>query len=96
MDMDYRDRLFTGKYRNTPEYWGRVKLRAKPGSFSSYGNDGFDLLAEVVEAVTGEPYIEWLREKIAKPAGLYSVGGRQMGFGGADKGFLQRQKAGIL
>ncbi len=74
LDMDYRDRLFTGKYRNTPEYWGRVKLRAKPGSFSSYGNDGFDLLSEVVEAVTGEPYIEWLREKIAKPAGLYSVG----------------------
>lgn len=41
--------LFTGKYRNTPEYWGSMKLRARPGSFSSYSNDGFDLLAEVVE-----------------------------------------------
>jgi len=50
------------------------KVRADPGSFSSYSNDGYDLLAEVVEAVTGEPYIEWLREQIAKPAGLESVG----------------------
>ena len=26
--------LFAGKYRNTPEYWRGVKLRARPGSFS--------------------------------------------------------------
>ncbi len=74
--------LFTGKYRNTPEYWGSMKLRARPGSFSSYSNDGFDLLAEVVEAVTGEPYIQWLREEIALPAGLSSVGaGRRLAEG---------------
>ena len=74
--------VFTGKYRNTPEYWGSMKLRARPGSFSSYSNDGFDLLAEVVEAVTGEPYIQWLREEIALPAGLSSVGaGRRLAEG---------------
>ena len=74
--------LFTGKYRNTPEYWSSMKLRARPGSFSSYSNDGFDLLAEVVEAVTGEPYIQWLREEIALPAGLSSVGaGRRLAEG---------------
>lgn len=76
------DALFTGKYRNTPEYWRRLKLRARPGSFSSYCNDGFDLLAEVVEAVTGEPYVRWLREHIALPAGLSSVGaGRRLAKG---------------
>ena len=76
------EELFTGKYRNTPEYWQTVKLRARPGSFSCYGNDGFDLAAEVVEAVTGEPYIRWLREQITEPAGLPSVGvGRRLAEG---------------
>ncbi len=74
--------LFAGKYRNTPEYWRGVKLRARPGSFSCYSNDGFDLLVEVVEAVTGEPYIQWLREQIGKPAGLFSIGaGRRLAAG---------------
>lgn len=76
------EELFTGKYRNTPEYWHTVKLRARPGSFSGYCNDGFDLAAEVVEAVTGEPYIRWLREQITGPAGLPSVGvGRRLAEG---------------
>ena len=74
--------LFTGRYRNTPAYWQTVKLRARPGSFSGYCNDGFDLAAEVVEAVTGEPYIRWLREQITGPAGLFSVGvGRRLAEG---------------
>nr|WP_304580524.1 serine hydrolase domain-containing protein [uncultured Acetatifactor sp.] len=74
--------LFTGRYRNTPAYWQTVKLRARPGCFSGYCNDGFDLAAEVVEAVTGEPYIRWLREQITGPAGLFSVGvGRRLAEG---------------
>lgn len=76
------DALFTGKYRNTPAYWQTIKLRARPGSFSGYCNDGFDLAAEVVEAVTGEPYIHWLREQITGPAGLLSAGvGRRLAKG---------------
>ena len=76
------EELFTGRYRNTPAYWQTVKLRARPGSFSGYCNDGFDLAAEVVEAVTGEPYIRWLREQITGPAGLFSVGvGRRLAEG---------------
>ena len=64
LDLEEEEELYTGKYRNTPAYWQTVKLQARPGSFSSYGNDGFDLVAEVVEAVTGKPYIRWLREQI--------------------------------
>ena len=76
------EELFTGRYRNTPAYWRTVKLRARPGSFSGYCNDGFDLAAEVVEAVTGEPYIRWLREQITGPAGASSVGvGRRLAEG---------------
>ncbi len=76
------EELFTGKYRNTPAYWQTVKLRARPGSFSGYCNDGFDLAAEVVEAVTEKPYIRWLREQITGPAGLFSVGvGRRLAEG---------------
>ena len=82
LDLEEEEELYTGKYRNTPAYWQTVKLRARPGSFSSYGNDGFDLVAEVVEAVTGKPYIRWLREHITEPAGAFSTGvGRRLAEG---------------
>ena len=82
LDLEEEEELYTGKYRNTPAYWQTVKLRARPGSFSSYGNDGFDLVAEVVEAVTGKPYIRWLREQITGPAGAFSAGvGRRLAEG---------------
>lgn len=74
--------LFTGKYQNTPAYWQTIKLRARPGIFSSYCNDGFDLASEIVEAVSGKPYIRWLREQITGPLGLPSVGvGRRLAKG---------------
>lgn len=79
LDLEEEEALYTGKYRNTPAYWRTVKLRARPGSFSGYCNDGFDLAAEVVEAVTGKPYIQWLREQITGPAGAFSTGvGRKL------------------
>nr|WP_304956462.1 serine hydrolase domain-containing protein [uncultured Acetatifactor sp.] len=82
LDLEEEEELYTGKYRNTPAYWQTVKLRARPGRFSSYGNDGFDLVAEVVEAVTGKPYIRWLREHITEPAGAFSTGvGRRLAEG---------------
>ncbi len=82
LDLEEEEELYTGKYRNTPAYWQTVKLRARPGSFSSYGNDGFDLVAEVVEAVTGKPYIRWLREQITGQAGAFSAGvGRRLAEG---------------
>ena len=82
LDLEEEEELYTGKYRNTPAYWQTVKLRARPGSFSSYGNDGFDLVAEVVEAVTGKPYIRWLREQITGLVGAFSAGvGRRLAEG---------------
>lgn len=82
LDLEEEEELYTGKYRNTPAYWRTVKLRARPGSFSGYCNDGFDLAAEVVEAVTGKPYIQWLREQITGPAGAFSAGvGRRLAEG---------------
>ena len=82
LDLEEEEELYTGKYRNTPAYWRTVKLRARPGSFSGYCNDGFDLAAEVVEAVTGKPYIQWLQEQITGPAGAFSAGvGRRLAEG---------------
>lgn len=82
LDLEEEEELYTGKYRNTPAYWRTVKPRARPGSFSGYCNDGFDLAAEVVEAVTGKPYIQWLREQITGPAGAFSAGvGRRLAEG---------------
>ena len=46
------------------------RLKADPGAFSVYCNDGFTLAELVVEAVSGVSFEEYLREHIFDPAGL--------------------------
>ncbi len=46
------------------------RLKADPGAFSVYCNDGFTLAELVVEAVSGMSFEEYLRAEIFKPAGL--------------------------
>ena len=45
------------------------KLRAEPGAFSAYCNDGFTLAQLVVEAVSGMELMDYVRS-VLKPAGL--------------------------
>ena len=45
------------------------KLRAEPGAFSAYCNDGFTLAQLVVEAVSGMGLMDYVRS-VLKPAGL--------------------------
>jgi CubicO group peptidase (beta-lactamase class C family) len=56
------------------EYWKHARLKADPGYCSVYCNDGFELAAAVVEAVSGRRYIDFLREAVLLPAGLTSTG----------------------
>ena len=46
------------------------RLKADPGAFSVYCNDGFTLAELVVEAVSGVSFEEYLRQHIFDPAGL--------------------------
>jgi CubicO group peptidase (beta-lactamase class C family) len=54
------------------KYWSRAKLKAAPGEYSTYCNEGFELAAEVVETVSGMTYEDFLREEIFLPMGLKS------------------------
>ena len=46
------------------------RLKADPGAYSVYCNDGFTLAKLVVEAVTGMEFMDYVRTRILKPAGL--------------------------
>ncbi|MEG2119032.1 MAG: serine hydrolase domain-containing protein, partial [Pseudoflavonifractor sp.] len=49
------------------------RLKADPGAFSTYCNDGFTLAELVVEAVSGKSFGDYLHDSILKPAGLKST-----------------------
>lgn len=48
-------------------------LKASPGAFSVYCNDGFTLAQLVVEAVSGMDFDEYVQQAILEPAGLEST-----------------------
>ncbi len=50
------------------------RLKADPGSYAAYCNDGFDLLELIVEAVSGMSYTEYVTSKIALPTGGTATG----------------------
>ena len=48
----------------------RQRLKAAPGEFSEYCNDGFSLLEILVERVSDMPYTDFLAERFTKPLSL--------------------------
>jgi CubicO group peptidase (beta-lactamase class C family) len=46
------------------------KLHFEPGTRSSYSNMGYMFLGKVIEAVTGKPYEEFVRNEVLKPMGI--------------------------
>jgi len=46
------------------------ELNFKPGEEYLYSNSGFTLLTEIVVAVTGRPFVDWMDEKVFKPLGM--------------------------
>jgi CubicO group peptidase (beta-lactamase class C family) len=49
------------------------ELNFPPGSDYAYSNTGYNLLAEIVQRVTGVRYSEWTREHIFRPLGMNST-----------------------
>ncbi len=49
------------------------RLKADPGAYSVYCNDGFTLAELVVEAVSGQDFMDYVRGRILAPAGLTKV-----------------------
>ena len=45
------------------------RLKADPGEYAAYCNDGFDLLALIVENVTGMEYNDYIRENLVEKTG---------------------------
>ena len=49
-------------------------LKADPGEYGCYCNDGYTLLTIVVERVSGEPFADYLTKHICQPLGLTQTG----------------------
>ena len=50
------------------------RLKAEPGKYAAYCNDGFDLLEMIVENVTGMSYTEYVRKNISDKISVTDTG----------------------
>ncbi|MET3288606.1 UNVERIFIED_CONTAM: CubicO group peptidase (beta-lactamase class C family) [Brevibacillus sp. OAP136] len=66
--------LFSNCYDERYDYFSKASLKANPGAFSTYCNDGFSLAEMAVAAVSGREYMDFIREYITTPAGAGSTG----------------------
>jgi Beta-lactamase class C and other penicillin binding proteins len=55
------------------DYCSKNMLKAAPGEYSVYCNDGFTLAEMAVAVVSGRPYDEYIRETITEPLGAHST-----------------------
>ena len=76
---------FTEEWRATPmdtlrqhtdyiEIWGPKELEYEPGSRSRYSNFGFTVLGAIIDRASGQPYFDYVAEKIFAPAGMTASG----------------------
>uniref|UniRef100_UPI002896DC34 serine hydrolase domain-containing protein n=1 Tax=Anaerosporobacter sp. TaxID=1872529 RepID=UPI002896DC34 len=68
---------------NTDEFLENLstqRLKADPGSFSVYSNDGFTLAEILVERVTKSSFTNYIYDNISKPLGLSNTKTPQSGF----------------
>ena len=50
------------------------RLKADPGDFGAYCNDGFELLAIITERVSGQSFTDYVERNICKPLGMEQTG----------------------
>ncbi|MDQ3996289.1 MAG: beta-lactamase family protein [Gemmatimonadota bacterium] len=61
------------RYRSVDDWMGLVKadsLRFEPGTRWGYSNTGMLVLGKVIEVASGKDYFDYVRERIATPAGM--------------------------
>lgn len=63
----------TEYYQEVYDYLARCHLKAAPGTYSVYCNDGFTLAEMVVAKVSGMPFGQFCREYITEPIGARST-----------------------
>ena len=65
-------------YKDTLAALARSQLKHRPGEMAIYCNDGFTLAEMIVVRVSGQPFIDFLNDRLFRPLGLqhtgYSVG----------------------
>jgi CubicO group peptidase (beta-lactamase class C family) len=88
-------RLELREHNDYVELYGARGPQFEPGSRFEYSNYGFVLLGAVIEAVTGKPYYDVVRENVFEPAGMTatdslpeseSVDARSVGYMGGSGG----------
>jgi CubicO group peptidase (beta-lactamase class C family) len=61
----------------TPDYilnkWARVPLDFQPGDQWQYSNTGYTIAGQIIEKVSGEPYMQFVRERIFTPLHMTSA-----------------------
>ena len=60
-------------YREVYHYLAHSWMKAEPGAYSVYCNDGFTLAEMAVAAVTGQPFHKYCEEHITRPLGAHST-----------------------
>jgi CubicO group peptidase (beta-lactamase class C family) len=73
-----RDGADSGQFIDSRPYLDAGQLLAElgqptaiePGTRFKYSNHGFALIGLAIEAITKEPYAEWIKREIVEPAGL--------------------------
>lgn len=73
---DEWDAQSRARYRSVDDWMNLVKneaLQFEPGSQSRYSNTGMLVLGKVIEVASGQDYFDYVRERIAKPAGMLST-----------------------
>jgi len=63
---------FTGYAAQVMEGLKYQRLKHDPGAMSEYNNDGFTMMDNLVRAVTGQAYPDFVRENILAPLGMNS------------------------
>lgn len=75
LDYEVLENVDSKKNRNSIEKWiFEQPLEFKPNEKFQYSNSNYMLLAEIVEKVSGEPYEDFITNKIFKPLKMDSAG----------------------
>lgn len=53
--------------------WARIPLDFEPGAQYQYSNTGYTVAGQIIEKVTGRPYLEFIQARIFKPLGMTSA-----------------------
>jgi CubicO group peptidase (beta-lactamase class C family) len=63
-----------GFYGKTARYFGNSILKAAPGAYAVYCNDGFEVAEMLVARVSGQPYDDFVHDHLFVPLGMWTSG----------------------